>query len=517
MKRWIFLGLVCLAGGVVAGVCAAQTGDIVSRIREDPSLLRDHRTLKRLMRTDPGSYQAEMIGIAADSGADWDLRSRALTLVVLPETDDLTAAFVEDFDPQKVAADEFGADSFNILADWLRGCAKPPPSITRLLVPVRRGADVAPVLQSLAGQPLHPYLRWLAETDYRLSNGEITAIAATDDQLTRQFLSWLVGAERRRDMAGFLVSQITSDRPSSYRSQVDRFLVAALTVGIGEIIRQAAPTPRWLEDDVTPKGLALESLAALLPSDLELTNPAIVDPLLQAATVNAAGKNRSQWQLAIDILDFLHLRKVPLSGRADEAVAHLVRQPVRTRGPLEAFVAAERLHRDAGIPFPELSEADTAAIWGQCFKTLNAAFLGAVVRALPDDEQHAALQAHLLSLAEQAARGSLRVTRCWGADLEGPGEWARAVSELGLNEAIPAIARILEGPWNDDAVVALSAMGRDGAEALARFLLTPGAAHLDRAHRDTAVAACARSLDPTAWARLRAHLLADPVLAASLP
>jgi hypothetical protein len=306
------LGLVCLAGGDVASVCAAQTENILQRLQGDPSLLRDHRTLKRLMRTEPGSYQAQMIRIAGDSGTDWDLRSRALTLVTLPETEGPTAAFVEDFDPQKVAADEFGAESFNILADWLRGCANGPPSVKRLLVPVRKGADVAPVLQSLAGHPLHPYLRWLAETDYHFTNGEITAVAATDDQLTRQFLSWLVGAE-------------------------------------------------------------------------------------------------------------------------------------------------------------------------------------------------------------QATRGSLRVTRCWGADLEGPGDWARAVSELGLHEAIPAISSILDGPWNDEAAEALSTMGSDGAKALARFLLTPAAVQLDHAHRDTAVAACARNLDPAAWAQLRAHLLTDPVLAASLP
>lgn len=502
----------------LVSVVGAQTpGDtLVSRIEHDPSLLRNQHTLKNLRRCDAAGYQEIVATIANDPAQDWDLRARALSFVRNPLPAQVTERFSDDFPAVKVAESPTGPDAFNILGEWLRRSAEPPVGIVDLITPRRPDEGAAPLLTALAGNPVHPYLRWLDDSGFGLRDEEIEQLAATDDQLTRRLLCWIVGRDRRLELAPFLVSQIAADRPNTYRSQADRMLLAAFTVGIGELIRQAAPTPRWLEDDATPKGMALESLAILFPSDQAL-DPTLVGPLVRTAETNAAGKDKGQWLPAIHILDFLQERRVPLADLADATAESLVRQLLRKRGPLEAFIAAERLHRVAAVPFPELSREDKATIWAECYKTLNPAFLGAVVRALPDETQEQALKDHLFEQAEQAARGSLHVVRCWGADIEGPGDWALAVAELGINEAIPTIEKILTGSWNDEAAIALTRMGTAGARALARFLHTPEAHHLDRESRDEAVRACADELPEEEWHTLRDELARDPYLRKSIP
>jgi hypothetical protein len=165
----------------------------------------------------------------------------------------------------------------------------------------------------------------------------------------------------------------------------------------------------------------------------------------------------------------------------------------------------------------ELGPDERSRVWEIAAKTLNAAFLKAVVTRLPDPERRRALDGRLLDLGDRAARGTLRVVRCWGADIETPGDWATAVAALGLVAAVDDVEAVLDSAWTEQAVVALVTFGAPGAPALDRFLRSPTARRLDRDLLAHAIASCARHLPDGEWSTLLARLQSDPVLAAAIP
>ncbi len=179
-----------------------------------------------------------------------------------------------------------------------------------------------------------------------------------------------------------------------------------------------------------------------------------------------------------------------------------MRQVLRKRGPLEPFVAVAKLNRTAGLPFPALGAEERTRVWQVASKTLDAAFLTAVVDHLPDKQQRELLEQRLLGLGDQAARGTLRVVRCWGADIETPGDWAAAVAKLRLVAAIDDVEGVLDSAWPEQAVEALIRFGAAGAPALGRFLVTSRARQIDDGLRVRAIQSCALHLPEDDWQAL---------------
>ena len=512
------LGLLVTSIASLAGpACAAELpSDVLEELERDPARLRKDFVLRRFKDVDPGAFAPLMRRLALDGELAWDLRARAVTMLDGAMESDVLEAFARTFQPSRVAADEWGDETFNILAQWLQREPSGARLIEPLLLPGERTGGLQPILAALAGRGVHDYLYFLHRRGYRFPVTAITALGDTDDQLTRQLLCWYVGDVRLVGMEQFLVDQIRSDRPNTYRTKVDRVVLAAFTAGIGEIIRQAVPKPPWLDDEATPKGLALLALGELLPAGSPIEDAALVDGLMAAASSNAAGTKRGQWQVAVDVLFFLRDRRVSLAPRAEAAAAEMVRQVLRRRGPLVPFVAAEELHRTAGVALPALTADETATIWQVAHSTLDAAFLGALGRAYPDDARRRSLVQHLLDLEDRATRDTLRVARCWGADIEGPGEWALAVAELGVVEAIDGVEAVLQTSWTDDAVRALVRYGAPGAPPLARFLRSDHGPRLERDLAVAAIRACAEHLPDEAWADLAGELATDRSLASAV-
>ncbi len=484
----------------IAAGAGQTTETVVERIAGDPAVLRDQHLLRKLKKVEPEDYLPLMRRIAAEASLPWDVRTLALTL--LDEQRDATvfAGFVRDFAPVEVAADEWGDEAFNLLAAWYPR-TRGGDTVLPLLIPDERRVLRA-VLQNLAGRGVHTYLRLLVEHGVRLEPADITALAETDDQHTRQLLCWYVGDRRLEGMQGFLVDQIGSPRASTYRSQADHLLLAVFTVGLTEVLRTSLPSPQWLDDDATPKGLALQSLGTLLPAGTPIAERELAASLLAVAQSNAAGKDRGQWQLSIDILRFLQARGEQLAERAEPTVAALIRQVLRRRGPLEPFVAAVALHRQTGVSLPQLSPEETAAIWEITTKTLNAPFLTAVVTVLPNAERRAELEQHLLGLRDKAVHDTLRVARCWGADIETPGDWALAVAELEISPAVEPVSALLDSSWWQQAVAALVRFGPQGTPALARFLQSDQAPSLEDQLQVAAIRSCAEHLPEPEWQAL---------------
>ncbi len=486
---------------------------VLQKLADDPSTLRSTSMLRDLKTQDHASLAPLMRKITTDQSQAWDIRARAATYLSGPKNRTAVTDFSESFEPLTVARNPWGAETYQILAEWGSRSEFGQTAIGPLLIPTESPETVDRVLVALAGNGIHHYLSYLEDHDYIFRSSTVAALGETDDQLTRQFLCWWVGEHRPRAMAPFLLDQIGSPRSSSYRSQVDRVFLALFTAGIGELIRSAIPTPRWLQDDATPKGLALESLARYYPSGTLIDNSTVVDALVSATETNAAGKDRGQWQLAIDILLFLEQRKQPLAGRAEMAAGDMVRQVLGKRGPLEPFIAVAELNRRTDLSFPPLGADEQARVWKVASKTLDAAYLKAVVDHLPDDQQREQLERRLLGLGDQAARGTLRVVRCWGADIETPGDWAAAVAALRLVEAIDDVEGVLDTSWPDQAVEALIRFGAPGAPALGRFLLTSRSRQLDSDLRRRAIESCALYLPENDWQSLLALLESDPALA----
>ncbi len=271
--------------------------------------------------TDYDSVRPLMQDIAAASSQPWDVRARALAYLSGEEDRVATSAFVRDFQPVTIAEDAEGADTFEVLAQWASHSPFGENIAGPLLLQPESPRLIDDILNGLAGGGIHHYLRYLDDHDYTFKNTTIAALGQTDDQLTRQFLCWWVGEHRPQGMAAFLLNQIESPRESSYRSQADRVFLALFTAGLAELIRSAVPTPRWLQDDATPKGLALESLARYYPAGATIPDQSAVKTLLGAASEDASGKDRGQWQLAVDIL-IIPRRTRSAAGRAGRDGCH---------------------------------------------------------------------------------------------------------------------------------------------------------------------------------------------------
>ncbi len=484
---------------------SAQT--TVERLETDPGALRQMSRQHEFRGVDPTTYEPMMRRIALNTDLDWGLRARALTFLWSERHQDVYREFARQFDPVAVAATDRGAEAFNILSEWLGRPSASQQVIASLLLPEQHRPGVGPILDALAGRNIYEYLHFLYRHAYAFQPAEIEALAETDDQLCRQFLNWYVGHRHIEGMEDFLISQIASPRPSNYSSKLDRVLLTVLTAGIGELIRSAVPTPEWIDDEATPKGLALQSLGILVPVGSQGLNPALVDDLLAAAQTNSTGKKRGQWQLAIDILIFLDQHGVDLAGRADHVTNALVRQAIRKRGPLVPLIEVERLHRKSGIPFPLLTDEEQTTLWDVTFKTFDGDFLAAVSRAVPDQKRQADLREHLLGLSEEAIRGTLSTVRCWGADIERTDDWILAVAKLNITEAVKSIEKILEGwDWTDESIEALILFGPAGAPSLERYLRTPAADRLTTQKTIEVIRACRLNLSEADWTSLLLHL-----------
>jgi len=508
------LGLALRAGAMLLAVLAAvvASGQQSLPCGLDAEGLRDERSLRdlRFHRTDV--CLDWLASIAGDSGKPWDVRALALTRLESERHRAAVEAFARDFGPIEVAADPVGAATFNTLAAWLlarptvAGVARP------LLLPGGDPSGVAPILAKLAGQPLHEYLRWLVGEGVAFTADQVRALAETDDQDTRRLLCWYVGEHRLSGMEGFLARQIASPRPSTYPGQARRLFEAAFTAGLSELIRSAERTPPWLGEETTPKGLALASLAALVPAGARLEDRELADRLSATAIADAGGTDRGQWRLAADLVAFLLERGEPAGETVRRALGLLARQCLRRRGPLEPLVLVEGTCRRFGVPFPELTEAERGRLWEVALTTLEAPFLGAVSRAVPDEVALRRVEAQLVGQGEAAAAGTLRVNRCFGCDLETPGDWCAAVAELGLDAAIPRVEGVLATAWADDAVAALVRFGPAGAPALARLLVSERARQVSAPRRVEALRACLDGLPAEEAERLLESLRADPGL-----
>jgi len=483
----------------------------------DALALRSRDVYRDLTPNRSHACAKELAGFATDRTLPWDVRARALRLLGADEHRETWVAFTRDFDPLVVAATETGAVTFNLLADWLPPRGQERALLEPLLLPGPGRVDARVVLEKMAGQGLHPYLHLLWDQGYALEPGLIRRLAQTDDQDTRRFLHWSVGERALPGMESFLVDQLASGRASTYPTQGERLLAAAVSAGLSELFRAAAPRAPWLGDETTPNGLAVASLARLWPPARPVAARDLAARLAEIAATQAGGTDRAQWQVAADIVALLLERgESPRSAEVGRVQAALARQCLRKRGPLRPFALVEGISRRFRAPFPALGPDEVARVWDITLTTLDAAFLGAVTRALPDPARRSRLEQHLLSQAPQAADGSLRVVRCWGADIEGPGDWCAAVAELGLKPALPTVERVLDTAWPGEAVAALVRFGPPAVPALARFLRSPQARQIRGERRADAVRLCLASLPPTEREALIAGLRADPVMAETL-
>lgn len=502
MSLGMFLLLLVSASGQAVPPCGLEPAD-----------LRDERSYRDLRSGRTDGCLDWLAALAVDPGQPWDLRARALTLLEADRHRAAYVAFARDFVPAQVAADSTGAATFNLLAAWLPAREPERGLVEPLLLPGQERSGVAPILATLAGQPVHDYLRWLDGRGVVFTPDQVRALAETDDQDTRRFLCWYVGVHRLIGMERFLVHQISSSRPSTYPGQARRLFEAAFTAGLSEVIRDAAGTPPWLGDETTPKGLALASLATMMPAGRPVVDRELAASLVATALAEAGGSDRGQWRLGADLVTFLLERGEPAAPVIERTLGVLARQSLKRRGPLEPLVVVEATCRRFSVAFPELTAAERGRLWEVALTTLDAGFVGAVSRAASDREGWERLETQLLGQGEAAARGTLRVNRCFGCDLETPGDWCAAVAELGLEPAIPHVEGVLATAWVEDAVAALVRFGPVGAPALARFLVSERVRQVPLPLRVQAVRACVEGLPPAEAERLRAALQADPAMA----
>lgn len=497
---------------LLALAAASASGQPAPPCGLEPTELRDDRSYRdlRFRRTD--DCLDWLAALAEDRRQPWDLRARALTQLDGERHRGSFEAFARDFVPVEVARDPVGAATFNLLAAWLPARQPERGLVAPLLVSGGETSGVAPVLAALAGQPLHDYLRWLDGEGVAFTPDQVRALAETDDQDTRRLLSWYVGEHRLAGMEGFLVQQISSPRPSTYPSQARRLFEAAFTAGLSELIRGAERTPPWLGEGTTPKGLALASLATLAPAGRRLDDRDLAARLAATALAEAGGGDRGQWRLSADLVAFLLERGEPAGDAIHRTLGVLARQSLRRRGPLEPLVLVEETCRRFGVAFPELTAAERSRLWEVALTTLDAGFLVAVSRAAPEEDGRRRLEVQLLGQGEAAAAGTLRVNRCFGCDLETPGNWCEAVAELGLETAVLHVEGVLATAWTDDAVAALVRFGPSGAPALARFLVSERVRQTTPPLRAQAVRACVEGLPPAEAERLLGRLRADPSL-----
>ncbi len=506
-----------------AGALALVLGGAFSALAESPAPctlkpdeLRSERVLRDLRLRVPDGCGPLVEAWASDPVLAWPVRAAALTALDARHHPTPWAAFSRDFAPVEVARSADGAATFNLLAAWLPAEGRERELLEPLLLPGEGSARVTAVLEALAGRPVHDYLRLLWSRGFAFSPDLVRRLAETDDQDTRRFVNWYVGNGPLAGMEGFLVDQVASARPNTHPGQGWRLFEAAATAGLSELIRAAEKKPPWLGDETTPRGLALRSLAAKWPPGRPIPNREMAARLARVAARDAAGADRGQWQPAADLVTFLLERGEAPGAEISKALDGLARQCLRRRGPLAPFSLAEETCRRYGVPFPRLGPDEQASVWAITLTTLDARFLGAVSRALPDAARRRSLDEHLLAQGARAADGSLRVVRGWGADLEGPGEWCAAVAELGLLAAVPDVERVLATAWPGPAVAALIRFGPAGVPALGRFLVTPPARQLKKPLLVEAIRACVAGFPASEREALLFALRADPVTAAAV-
>lgn len=241
-------------------------------------------------------------------------------------------------------------------------------------------------------------------------------------------------------------------------------------------------------------------------------------PVEVARIADGAATFNGDWQPAADLVVFLLERGEAPGAAVERALDGLACQCMRRRGPLLPFALSEETCRRFGLGSPRLTQAEQGSVWAITLTTLDARFLRAVSRALPDVTRRSLLADSLLARGARGARaadGSLRVVRCWGADLEGPGEWCGAVAELGLVAATPDVERVLATAWPGPAVEALVRFGPAGAATLSRFLVLPAARQVREGLRVDAIRACVEGLPEAEREALLSTLGTDPVMAAA--
>lgn len=481
-------------------------GDVVERCARDPALLREEAVVRDLREVPRDTLEPVMAAIAGDDAQPWDVRAAALGLAPAVRHREVWSAFGAAFEPLEVAATAEGAAAFNILAAATPRFGLEHRLLAAMILPGEDLAGVAAVLEVLGGRPLSPYLHLLVRKDYQFGADSLTGVADTDDEDTRRFVAWYIGEHRVQGMESLLVDLITAPRTSTYPSQARRLLEFALTGGISELFQPFVSRPPWTEPDMAPKGLALDALAVLRPPRASLDRE-VISRLLVVARTTAGGEDRGQWQLAADIVGFLLERGVSLGPEEADIVETMVRQALRRNGPLLPFAVAARACQRGPVPWPRLDDDERTALWDIAFTTFEAPFLAALVRAVPDPQRAAELERHLLGLAESAARGTLRRSRCMACAIEGPGDWSRAVAELGYEAALPAVERALFIGWDeDDTVAALVTYGPPGVPALARFLVTARAESVAEELLVEAVGLCLRTLPAAEGEALAAAL-----------
>ncbi len=493
------------------GAASAAAAEAPAPCNLTVSDLRSEAAVRTLRFRMPDGCTPRLEAWAGDRAQPWPVRAAALAALDPDRQLAAFTAFSGDFDPIAVARSAGGAEAFNILAAWFPPDSRARQVLEPLILPAPTSPRVIEVLGVLAGQPVHGYLAFLWSRGFALPADLVRRLGATDDQDTRRFLNWYVGDRPLAQMEDYLVEQVASTRPSTYPGQGRRLFEAAMTAGLSELLRAAQRKPSWLGDETTPRGLALRSLGTFWPPARKIPDREMASRLAGVAARDATGSDRGQWQLAADLMTFLLERGETPGPELERALDSLARQCLRSRGPLQPFVLVEEDCRRFGVPFPRLGPSEQEAVWAITLKTLDARFIGAVSRALPDAVRRRRLEEQLLAQGARAADGSLRVVRRWGADLEGPGEWCGAVAELGLVAAIPDVERVLTTAWPAPATSALIRFGQPGVPALRRFLVTPAARQLKEQLRKDAIRSCLASLPASEREAFLSALGSDPM------
>ena len=483
--------------GAVAALEAVDPA-VLEKCRANPALLRQRDVYERFQRSRPESCQEWAALVAADPGQPPDVRARALLLCPFETSSTAYMAFRRDFDPMAEAGTVEGAAALNFLSGEVFGQDARAGYVREMLLPGPDLAGVGAILTALAGRPCHDYLYMLHGQKYAFTGAQVQALARTDDEPTRRFLYWYAG-QKLKGQASFLAGEVLSPRPSDYGGRGMRLLLFTLTGAMSELVRAVLPPPEWLAEDRTTRDLALEALDRQLTAGQPIPDPAIAARLLPAAVVFCGRPAEPDYRLGAELLIFLKARQVTLGADGRRAVALLARKPLDHDARNDAFVLAERVHRRTGVPLPAFSERDQNLLWDRALHTLNPAYLGAAVRALPDGLGAEALRRHLLKLGPEAASGQLRFpsqNEGWFA-MHDPGDWCLCAGELKLEETLPFVSRALEGSWSGKAMRALIKFGAAGLPEARRFLLEGRVQSLDGATRRAAVRFCAGQLaDP---------------------
>jgi len=487
--------------------------ELLERCRKNPTILRRTPVYRDFDKYSPESYTPLMQAIVADNTQPLDVRARALLLVPFEKSPGLYETFAREFKPEEAAGAEDGAKAVNFLAKKIYGRRQTAGFVRHLILPGENLSGVGVILKALAGRPCHDYLHMLYGQGYSFSSHQLRLLSMTSDQATRRFIYWYIGDKNIAVMERFLSSEIASSRPSTYGGRGLRLLLMAFTGGMSELMRAALPPPDWLDEEKTPKDLALASLGQLIPLETSISHPEITENLLKAAVSSAESDEVEDYRLAANILLFLYARKADLrQPAARKALASLARLIPQEDARNETFALAQQVHGETGIPLPNFSKDEIASIWNRAFKTLNWRFLGAVVRAFPDPEREKALAQHLLDLGEKAQSGRLRFpskNETWLC-IHDSGDWSLCAAELHIEKAVPLMEKILDSYCREDAASALMRFGPAGLPVLTRFLMTKNVGLLKKDVRKEAVRICVQNLAPDAVPDFMLKLLGNP-------